>query len=286
MENLIQKLQLEQLMKFPFVEKLQQAAQVFQLVQSHYVAFTDKSDELEITGIKAITIMTFDILKKIADGKSPSQLDKQDWQEVAATVSQIAVLADDRQYGVFIFGLYEKYIRHSIQQIEGVVCEENAIAINGLADELHSKAEALEAGYISEVTYIEDCLWLALEAMIKLMACTVAFLGNQVVSDLAQALANYAFEYGRLMLYSREREIVNQFVESQYQLDEELERKYTAYLKDLQKESEKFYVLVDNAFAPNFREAFLHSIVLAKTVGVRSEEILTSMEDVDAFFLD
>lgn len=286
MENLIQKLQLEQLMKFPFVEKLQQAAQVFQLVQSHYVAFTDKSDELEITGIKAITIMTFAILKKIADGKSPSQLDKQDWQEVAATVSQIAVLADDRQYSVFIFGLYEKYIRHSIQQIEGVVCEENAIAINGLADELHSKAEALEAGYISEVTYIEDCLWLALEAMIKLMACTVAFLGNQVVSDLAQALATYAFEYGRLMLYSREREIVNQFIESQYQLDEELERKYTAYLKDLQKESEKFYVLVDNAFAPNFREAFLHSIVLAKTVGVRSEEILTSMEDVDAFFLD
>lgn len=285
-ENLFQEIRLEQLTKFPFDEKLRQAAQAFQLVQSHYVALADKSDELEITGIKAITIMTFAILKKIAEGKSPSQLDKQDWREIAAAVSKIAVLADDRQYSVFIFGLYERYIRNSVQQIKGVIREETAIGINALADELHGKTEMLKAGDLSEVIYIEDCLWLALEAMIKLLACTVAVSGSQTASDLAQALATYAFAYGRLMLYSREQEIVNQFIESQHQLDAELERKYAAYLEDLQKESEKFHMLVDHAFAPDFREAFLHSAVLAKSAGVRDEEILTSTEDVDAFFLD
>lgn len=154
------------------------------------------------------------------------------------------------------------------------------------ADELHNKAEALAAGYISEVTYIEECLWISLEAMIKLLACTATLYGDQRVTDLTQALASYAFEYGRLMLYSRELEIVNQFIESQYQLDAELEQKYSAYLEDLQKESEKFCMLIDNAFVPNFRDAFLHSVLLAKAAGVKKEEILSTTEDIDSFFLD
>ena len=79
---------------------------------------------------------------------------------------------------------------------------------------------------------------------------------------------------------------MNQFIESQYQLDAELEQKYAAYLEDLQKESHQFYTLIDNAFAPNFRDSFLHSILLAKTAGVKEEEILSSTEDIDSFFLD
>ena len=207
-------------------------------------------------------------------------------KDIAADVSQYAVLADDQQYSVFIFNLYESYIRHSVQQIEEIISEETANVINGLADELHGKSDALSAGYISEVTYIEDCLWISLEAMIKLIACTAYLSGDQQIAGFAQALASYAFEYGRMMLYSRELEIVNQFIESQYQLDAELEQKYVAYLEDLQKESQQFYTLIDNAFAPNFRDAFLHSILLAKAAGVKEEEILSSAEDIDSFFLD
>ena len=285
LEQFVKDLALEQLMKTPAGKQLQHAMQIFQTVQNHYFALAEKQDEIGMTGIKAITIMTFSILKKIADGKMPSELDKDDWKDIVSDVSQFAVLADDQQYSVFIFSLYERYIRHSVIQIEDVISEETAGMINGLADELHSKAAALGAGYITEVTYIEDCLWISLEAMIKLLACTAALYGDQRVSDFAQALASYAFEYGRLMLYSRELEIVNQFIESQYQLDAELEQKYAAYLEDLQKESEKFCILIDNAFAPNFRDAFLHSVLLAKATGVREEEILSTAEDIDAFFL-
>lgn len=273
-------------MKSPLGDQIQHAMHIFDKVQTHYFALAEKQDEMGMTGIKAVTVLTFVILRKIADGKLPSQLDGQDWKEIAAVVDQYAVLADDQQYSVFIFSLYERYIRHSVQQIEGIISEETAAVINGLADELHGKADALSAGYISEVTYIEDCLWISLEAMLKLLASTAALCNDQRIADFAQALTSYAFEYGRLMLYSRELEIVNQFIESQYQLDAELEQKYAAYLEDLQKESHQFYALVDNAFAPNFRDAFLHSILLAKTVGVKEEEILSSTEDIDSFFLD
>ena len=219
LEQLLKDLALEQLTKAPAGEKLQQAMQIFQTVQKHYFAFVEKQDELEMTGVKAITVLTFSILKKIADGKIPSNLNEQDWKEIATVVSQVAVFADDQQYSVFVFSMYEKYIRDSVDQIEGCISEETACVINALADELHNKAAALEAGYISETTYIEDCLWISLEAMVKLLACTAALLGDQRVADFAQALASCAFEYGRLMLYSRELEIVNQFIESQYQLD-------------------------------------------------------------------
>lgn len=286
LEKLLKDLALEQLMKSPLGDQLQHAMHIFDKVQTHYFALAEKQDEMGMTGIKAVTVLTFAILRKIADGKLPSQLDGQDWKEIAAAVSQYAVLADDQQYSVFIFSLYESYIRNSVMQIEEIISRETAATINGLADELHCKADALGAGYISEVTYIEDCLWISLETMIKLLACTAALYGDQRISDFTQALASYAFEYGRLMLYSRELEIVNQFIESQYQLDAELEQKYAAYLEDLQKESQQFYTLIDNAFAPNFRDAFLHSVFLAKAVDVKEEEILASIEDIDSFFLD
>lgn len=273
-------------MKSPLGDQLQHAMHVFDKVQEHYFALAEKQDERGMTGVKAVTVLTFAILRKAAEGKLPTQLDGQDWKEIAAAVDQYAVLANDQQYSVFIFSLYERYIRHSVMQIEEIISEETAVMINGLADELRSKADALSAGYISEVTYIEDCLWISLEAMLKLLASTAALCNDQRIADFAQALTSYAFEYGRLMLYSRELEIVNQFIESQHQLDAELEQKYAAYLEDLKKESQQFYALVDNAFAPNFREAFLHSILLAKTVGVKEEEILSSTEDIDSFFLD
>ena len=286
LEQLLGDLTLEQLMNSPLGVQLQRAMHISEIVQAHCFALAEKQDELEMTGIKAITIMTFSMLKKIADGKIPSQMDKEDWKDIAADVSKDAVIADDSQYSVFIFGQYEKYIRNSVMQIEQLISEETAAVINGLADELHNKSDALEAGCITEVVYIEDCLWISLEAMIKLLACTAVLCKDQRIADFVQAFASYAFEYGRLMLYNRELEIVNQFIESQYQLDAELEQKYAAYLEDLQKESEKFYMLIDNAFAPNFRDAFLHSVLLAKAAGVKEDEILSSAEDIDSFFLD
>ena len=154
-----------------------------------------------------------------------------------------------------------------------------------MADELHNNAELLRNGIITEVKYTEDCLWAALEAMVKLLASATALMGDKRITDFSQAVASFAFEYGRLMLYRREQEIVNQFIISQYQLDEELEHKYTLFLAELNNQAEQFYLLVENAFVPNFRNAFLQSILLAKAAGVRDEDILSCREEIDSFFM-
>ena len=279
-------LTLEQLSQTSIGEKLQQATDALQSVQSHYFAFAEKQDELDLLGVKAATIAAFENQRKIGEGKAPAHFAQDDWKDIAASVSQYAVLADDTHYSVFIFDLYERYIRFGAQEMKPFASPAVIQSINALADDLNLKAQQLQSGRISEVQYTEDCLWISLEAMVKLLASTASFLPNAEVAAFSQAMASFAFSYGRLMLYRKEQELVNEFLQSQHQMDETLAEKYDQFLAELNTQSAQFYALIDHAFAPDFREAFLQSILLAKAAGVQQEEILSSQEDVDQFFLD
>lgn len=209
-----------------------------------------------------------------------------DWKEIAKDISENVILKDDREYTKFVFDMYENYIRFSANQIQGVASERTMNAINELADELAYKSEQFMKEEIKEVVYIEDCLWICLDAMMKLIASTAERFVDKDYAELAQALAAYAFEYGRFVLHKREQEIINELIQRQYELDEALERKYEAFIKELEQQAEYFYALIENAFVPNFRDAFLHSIVLAQATGVKGSEILKNMNDIDSFFLD
>ena len=266
-------------------DKLYQAEKIADQFYAHYATIMENQDEVGLKGIKVVTILTFSILGKIGSGKKPSQFDRNDWKDIANNVADNGILSSDQSYSVYIFSLYEKYIRYSIGMIKTLVLPEAVNVVNVLADELQDKAKDLKLGRITEVKYREDCLWISLEAMIKLLASTAMLTRNKNKGEYAQAVASFAFEYGRLMLYSRELEIVEGFIASQQEMDEMLRVRYDAYLESLQKESSEFYTLLDNAFSPDYRSAFLQSILLAKVIGVKEEEILTTNENIDDFFL-
>lgn len=286
LQSMLQNMALEQLSNSKIGMQLESVARSLETAYQHLCALREKQDELEMTGVKAATMITFAILKKIAEGKLPAALDCDDWKDIAEVVSEYVILGDDQSYSVMIFGLYERYIRFSVGMISDVVPPSISNSVTSLADELQQKSTALKSGCLSESAYTEDCLWISLEAMIKLFASTAALAKDDRITEFTQAIAAFAFEYGRLMLYRREQEIVDLFLDAQYQLDAELEAKYAAYMDDLAKESEQFYLLIDNAFAPDFKEAFLHSILLAKAAGVQETDVLSSSEDIDAFFLN
>ena len=286
LETYLKNMAIDQLMNSPAGDKLEYAMRIFEKVQTNVYALLEKEGEEGVTTVKAVTVMTFSLLKKVAAGKNPLELTTEDWKDIANDVSELAVLQEDEDYTKFIFGKYEEYIRFSADKISLYAPEKTVAAIKGLADELAEKRVAFEETQINEVTYIEDCLWICLEAMIKLIASTASKVAPEEYADFAQALAAYAFEYGRYVLYSREQAIIAEFVESQHKLDEELQLKYDSFIEELQQQTEQFYALIDNAFEPDFRESFLSSIKLARTVGVAEEEILTTTEGIDAFFLD
>lgn len=278
---------LQRLAKTPAGEKIQQAMSCYQAAREHILALLDSEDGADIVGMKAVTVLTFAVLKKIAQGKAPTQLDRQDWRDIASAVSRYAILADGQAYSVFIFGVYEKSIRACAEQLsDGDAPSERVRSIAALADDLAENARAMQAGEISEMQYTEACLWTSLEAAIKLVAAFSTRFAGYEAAELGQAAAAFAFECGRLMLYKREQEMVTQFVQGQYQLDAELERKYAEYLAEVETQTREFLVLVDHAFAPDFKSAFLQSVLLARAAGVDAEELPTSLEGIDAYFME
>ena len=285
-KDYLKDLAINKLMETKIGDKIEVAFTLFKKVQANLCALSEKEGDELATLTKIYTIMTFSILKKFSTGKSPLSFIKDDWKDIANDVSEYAILVDDQEYVVFVFGMYEKYIRASLDYIRTFAKEKDVLAIETLADELCIKSEMLKNGDLEEVSYIEDCLWICLEAMLKLLSAMSKLIRNDEYSELVQALALYAFEYGRFVLYRQEQLLIDELIQQQYEIDIELQEKFDQYIIKLEEEANYFYTLIDNAFVPNFREQFLHSIALAKVAGVDEREILNSVDDIDEFFMN
>ena len=290
------------LVSSPVGEKLKKAMDAFERVQENLSALIDKNDEDRLTLMKCGTILTFSILKKLVSGATIKDFSADDWKEIAVSVSQNAIFMNDQKYSESVFLLYAQYIDCSAENIEGKVSDKLVSSIRALAQELRDKTDALENAQISEIAYTEDCLWICLDAMIKLLSSSIIIVrlpykksngtelekvGEPSLSEeLSVAITSFGFEYGRYKLYKKEQALITSYIENQHILDEELEQKYAAFTEELQEYSDNFRNLIDNAFAPDFRDAFLKSIAFAKAAGVNGDDILSSVEDIDDFFMD
>lgn len=279
-------LAIDQLVNSQWGDKIKKAIKIFEKVQQHLYALSEKAGEEKTTALKVATVATLSIIDIYAKGKSPKEFSQVEWKQIADDISQYVILPDDQKYVEYVFGEYEKYIRAAVDYIEIFASENTVNAIRSLADELHAKTDSLRNGEILEVNYIEDCLWISLEAVIKLIAAMSFRVLETDYAEFVQALSAFAFEYGRFVLYKQEQALVNELIQSQHELDAELEKKYRLFIEDLEKQADYFYVLIDQAFVPDFRETFLNSVRLAHAAGVKFEEVLTTVEEIDSFFVE
>lgn len=194
-------------------------------------------------------------------------------------------MADGRQYSVFVFKMYADYIDTSAGWLKEKASDESVEAIKELAESIRYNTEQLEADALSEPDYIEGCMWISLEAMIKLLASSLTPKIGPEFAYLTQAVAQLSFEYGRLVLLTREQKLLKSYIENQHELDDKLKADYEDYLEDLNKYSEKFRGLIEKAFTPGIHDSLIESANLAKAAGVK-EGLLTSIEEVDDFFLN
>lgn len=286
LDEVIKGLSAEFLINTPIGSKVEKAMHILEDVQNHLYALSDKNGEEPLTAMKCGTVFALAVLKKAVNGKQPKEFDRTDWAEVAGAVSDYAVCYDNQKYSEFVFLLYSKYIDFSASIVESRASEDTVAAIRGLATALREEAETLHKGGISEVTYIDRCLWISLEAMIKLLASLMSVVAGASAEQLAQAVASIAFEYGRYLLFRKEQNLLLEYLAQQHTLDNELQDKYDAFIKELLADAESFMNLVDHAFAPDFEALLMNSAKLAKCAGVSELEVLDSVEKVDAFFLE
>ena len=80
--------------------------------------------------------------------------------------------------------------------------------------------------------------------------------------------------------------MLDEYLQYQYELDEQLKNRYTAYMEEVNRQRERFESLIDDAFNPNLRDSLMQSAALAREAGVKEEEILRTMGDIDDFFME
>lgn len=284
--ELIRELPIEQLLGSSAAERVERILDTVSTVQRSLFALAESVDSEQFTLLKIGTVFQIFLVDVLASGKKAEELTAEDWQNIADKVAKYAVLEDGQSYSEFVFGLYADYIDLSekVLKVRGVT-EERSAAVKDIADQIWNNAELLQQGEITEVRYVEENLWLSLEAMIKCLSLYMTPLIGPEYTQLLQSVTQLGFEYGRYMLYAREQAILQEYLDNQRILDERLQAEYEAYLDEVNKNAARFQGLIDAAFDPGLRESLAESIALAKAYGVKEEELLKSEEEIDVFFM-
>ncbi len=284
-KEIAQEIAIDELRNSPVGEKISKAMETLAAVQRNLCALAENEDSAQLNLLKIGTVFQIFLIDTLASGADPKNIKPEEWGSIASKVSQYAVFEEGQSYSEFVFTLYADYIDLSVKGLFKI-SEETRETIKGISADIRSKTELFREEAISESAYVDECLWLSLEAMVKLLSSSLTTLIGEEYSHLAQAVSQLAFEYGRYVLYSKEQAILTAYIENQNVLDEQLQQQYDAFRAELSEQAERFNQLIDQAFSSNIRESLMQSAELARAAGVREEEILTSIEDIDTFFMD
>ncbi len=284
LEEIIKQLSLEYLENTSAYEQLEQYLRQFEKVQeaAYVVAYESETTDLNI--LKIGTILSFEIITRIARGYDVQEFAKEDWNEIAEKVLDYTIIKEGQEYTVFVFDLYAGYIDFSLEVRKAMFSEKSIREIEGLSSELRSLTESFKAGEMSEPDYVDAGLWICFDAMIKLLFAYFTSPLDKEFAEFVQSIGDFAVQYARLSMYREEQELLTLYLQRQGELDEELQQKYQDYIREVEERSEQFNNLVEKAFDPDFRNVMKYSAELARYTGVGEDEILDSIEKVDNYF--
>ena len=282
----IRELSIEYFMKTDIGSDLKKVMSAYEQIQKEAAAFSSSDEKSELVKLRIGSVLTLGVLNRISKGKWPNDYSKEDWNSLIDEVSEYAVDIEDKEYSALVFRLYAEYIGVSVEIFVDLVPEDKLNAIRSLADELRDKTELFQNDGIDESEYTEDCLWICLDAMTKLLSAAITKYAGSDFGQLAEGIASVAFEYGRLVLYQKEQRLLNQYIENQHVIDVELQKQFDDYLRELQAQADAYEALIDNAFSADFRQALQGSVELAIATGVSQNEILKTQDEIDDFFLN
>lgn len=277
---------IDDLLHLPIMEELQKVMNMLEKTNSILAFLADKDEPERLTETKIGTVIILGILQKFADGKLPTDFTEEDWRDIKDRVEEYAVYMEGDEYSRFIFNLYAQYIEASVQALPGNIPDERISSIISIANEIRSQTDEFIGASITESTYTENCLWLCLEAMVKLLSAYMGSFTAEEFAYLGEAAASFAFEYSRLKLLQEEQALLRSYIENQYTLVRDLQQRFEEYRKTLIEETTNLQKLIDNAFTSDIHSALIGSAILARSVGVKEENILDTIEKIDDFFLN
>lgn len=283
--DIIKGVSLDYLKDTPVYDEIKKCMEKVEAAQEVLCAATSGTEDSSMTMLRVGSILSLAIFGNMLNsGKAPKEFSQNDWANIAEKVAKYGIVMEGQKYTEFVFELYAGYIDISIEINKNILSDKAKAEISGLAETLRSYTKSLESGGMKEPDYVDRCLWTSFEAMVKLLAAYKTSFLSKEYSELIQAICDLAVQYGRMSLYSKEQALLAEYLEHQYELDQELSDKYNAYISELNERSEQFNKLIDNAFDPDFRSMLRSSVDLARAAGVDEDQILDSMDKIDDYF--
>lgn len=241
----------------------------------------DKAD----LSMRTATIFLVSLWSKLRKGGTVGDLTREDWNNIIGNAAETAVTIEPTDYSKMVFDLYRRSIDFAIDPMRQSASESVINRLEEIVSIMNCYAEDLDNGDVSEVKFIEENLWLSLEAVFLVLSdrMTHKVIPNER-QELADAIGALVFQKFRYSHYEKELAAINECLEYQSDLDQRLETQVNAYIDALNDELDTFDEIVERAFnTTDFQMAFRGSVELAQLMG--SDEALQTQQDVDDYFL-
>ena len=156
---------IEQLRSISSVDAFLKAAELMRSIIENIIRSSSSQDNQQT--LHAGNVLLLEILKKMCNGQAPSSFTSEEWKNIAQSVSKHALENNGENYSVYIFTLYARSIEAAADLMKGRIPPEKEKDIRSLSAEIKKKTDRFQKGKLSEPVYVEDCLWICLEAMMK-----------------------------------------------------------------------------------------------------------------------
>lgn len=177
------------------------------------------------------------------------------------------------------------YVLTNFTATPAAVASSLCTAAFGVAEQ----ANLLRAGSITEEQFLANSESLCVECSVSALS---SFMGQVLipVPVLGAVIGNAAgmllYQIAKDNLARGEAKSISRYLKELSVLDEQLDQRYRDCMRQLDEITRRYYTLLDRAFSPDCSAALESSIALASLVGVPSEKVLKSKEEVDRYFLE
>ena len=227
--------------------------------------------------IEGATDCCIEISKKRKDGKKIKDFSTDDWKDV---------------FGETGIGLIKGGVRgSSIYALTNYTATPAAVA-NSIVTASFGIAELayrLKNGDIDEETFLENSEVLCLDASVSAlssMAGEVLIPIPVLGAVIGNSVGTIIYHISKDFVSSKIDKLLDTYMKELNEYDEQLQSEYAEFIKALNDNMAKYLDILDRAFSPDIRMAFVGSIELAKELGISDAEILDTKEKIDSYFLD
>ena len=245
---------------------------------------------LASAAIEGGTSFVLEVAKRMRAGKKLKDFTEDDWKDVLKRSGINTVKGGVRGTSIYmITNLTTFFVDiddvYSVTTTPAAVASALVTAGFSVAEQIHLYRE----GNLSELEVIENSELLCLDAGASALSSLV---GQAIIpipilgAVIGNSIGTVLYQIGKDNFSKKENEFFSRYIFEQSKLDKTLDERYGKQIQSLSEVLAKYFSILEEAFSPIPEIAFAGSIKLAKTLNIPMSEMLSSVKDVDTYFME